>query len=444
MILKALLYLDNKYSEEIRGLLLEEDVEIVDLSDKKQFLEEIARGHLDIVFYNCSRSVPEEVTLTLEKIKKLDPRLEVVCVGIREDHSAAINVVKYGAIACIGTPLDQSVIKEVINKVKDHAVKRREIYEMETALHEKYVFNNMVSRNPVMLDTFGLIKRVAPYYRTMLISGETGTGKEVLARAVYNLSTGPNEPFITCNCSALTEGLIESELFGHVKGAFTGAFSDKKGLFEAAGSGTIFLDEIGDMPLSIQPHLLRVLQDGEYRRVGSTRTMKAECRVIAATNTDLHDEVKRGIFREDLFFRLSVITVKLPPLKERKEDIPMLCRFFLDRLNKKTGKNIRGINMDAKRILISYDWPGNTRELENVIESALLVSDVNFIRPIDLQTYLTDKMEEGDASSLLLQDVEKNHILKVLSAAGGNKTKAASLLGISRRALHRKIDKYGL
>jgi DNA-binding NtrC family response regulator len=444
MILKALLYLDNKYREEIRGLLLEEDVEIVDLSDKKQFLEEIARGHLDIVFYNCSRSVPEEVTLTLEKIKKLDPRLEVVCVGIREDHSAAINVVKYGAIACIGTPLDQSVIREVINKVKDHAVKRREIYEMETALHEKYVFNNMVSRNPVMLDTFGLIKRVAPYYRTMLISGETGTGKEVLARAVYNLSTGPNEPFITCNCSALTEGLIESELFGHVKGAFTGAFSDKKGLFEAAGSGTIFLDEIGDMPLSIQPHLLRVLQDGEYRRVGSTRTMKAECRVIAATNTDLHDEVKRGIFREDLFFRLSVITVKLPPLKERKEDIPMLCRFFLDRLNKKTGKNIRGINMDAKRILISYDWPGNTRELENVIESALLVSDVNFIRPIDLQTYLTDKMEEGDASSLLLQDVEKNHILKVLSAAGGNKTKAASLLGISRRALHRKIDKYGL
>jgi transcriptional regulator with PAS, ATPase and Fis domain len=196
--------------------------------------------------------------------------------------------------------------------------------------------------------------------------------------------------------------------------------------------------------LSIQPHLLRVLQDGEYRRVGSTRTMKAKCRVIAATNTDLHDNVKRGIFREDLFFRLSVITVKLPPLRERKEDIPMLCRFFLNRLNKKTGGNVRGINMDAKRVLMSYNWPGNARELENVIESALLVSNVSFIRPTDLQSYLTEKMEEGAASSLLLQDVEKNHILKVISAAGGNKTKAASLLGISRRALHRKIEKYGL
>ncbi len=201
----------------------------------------------------------------------------------------------------------------------------------------------MVSKNPEMLDIFTLIKRIAPYYRTMLIEGATGTGKEVLAKAVYKLSPASREPFIVCNCSGLVENLIESELFGHMKGSFTGAVSNKEGLFEAAGNGTIFLDEIGHMPLSFQPHLLRVLQDGEFRRVGSTKSMKAGCKIIAAANVDLAEEVKKGNFREDLFFRLSVVTITVPPLRERKEDISLLSRFLLDRLNKKIGKNIRGM-----------------------------------------------------------------------------------------------------
>ena len=249
---------------------------------------------------------------------------------------------------------------------------------------------------------------------------------------------------MACNCSGLVETLIESELFGHVKGAFTGAVSDKKGLFEAAGNGAIFLDEIGEMPLSFQSHFLRVLQDGEFRRLGSTKSMKANCRVIAATNVELYDKVKKGLFREDLFFRLAVITIKLPELKERKEDIPLLYSYFLNKIKTKLGKDVRGITMDAKHLLMSYNWPGNIRELENVIERAVLVTPVNFIRAQDLPTYIKESAKRDSPASLTLNDLEKNHIQSVLTTTGGNKTKAASILGISRRALLRKINKYNL
>ena len=248
----------------------------------------------------------------------------------------------------------------------------------------------MVSRNPAMLDIFSLIRRIASYFRNTLIMGDTGTGKEVVARALHNLSNASDEPFIVCNCSGMVEDLIESELFGHVKGAFTGAVSDKAGLFEAAGKGTIFLDEIGHMPLNFQPHLLRVLQDGEFRPVGSTQSKQAECRVIAATNANLKEKINMGLFREDLYFRLAVITIELPALRERKEDIPLLIRFFLQRLKESIGKDIAGISMPAQRGLMTYDWPGNIRELENVIERAILVTSANFIRPQDLPAHVTN------------------------------------------------------
>ncbi len=273
--------------------------------------------------------------------------------------------------------------------------------------------------------------------------GETGTGKEMLAKALHSLSPLSREPMIVCNCSGLVENLIESELFGHVKGAFTGAISDKEGLFEAAGNGTIFLDEIGHMPLSFQPHFLRVLQDGEFRRVGSTQTMKAKCRVIAASNVDLKEKINEGLFREDLYYRLSTITIQLPALKERKEDIPFLCRFFLQRFRKNIGKSVVGISNPTRQLLMSYDWPGNIRELENALERAVLVTTTNFIRPLDLSLHIK-KPEVEDAEVFLIDDLVKNHIRRVLSTTNGNRTKAASLLGISRRALQRKMIKYGL
>ena len=445
MKLNTLLCLDSENIEKIRNLLLEEGLEIYTINEKGNFLEEISRGYLDIIFLDCSgKFLDVDIISTINNIKKLDPRLEIICCGLAKDAAVSIEAIKYGATACINFPFDHEQIRTTIMEIKGNANHRKEVFKIEIALHEKYIFAEMVSKNPVMLDIFNLTKRVSPYYRTILISGDTGTGKEVLARAIYNLSPASKEPFVVCNCAGMVETLIESELFGHIKGAFTGAISDKKGLFEAAGSGTIFLDEIGDMPLSFQPHLLRVLQDGEFRPVGSTKTMKAKCRVIAATNVDLSLRVKNGEFREDLFFRLATITINLPPLIERKEDIPLLSRFFLDKLNKKIGKDVRGITMDAKRLFMSHNWPGNLRELENVIERAVLVSTVNFVRSQDLPPNIKEGAKTEQTSDLSLEETEKNHIKKVLLIAGGNKTKAAAMLCISRRALLRKTIKYNL
>ncbi len=442
MKLKALLYVDTDIRMDIEPVLLEEDVEVFIFHEGEDILEEISKGYLDILFFSCF--LTDDISPSLEKIKNLDPRLEIICIGHSTDETMAIKPITLGATACIGLPVDKKLIRDLVRKIKDHARNRDEIYLIETALHQKYNFYGMVSRNPVMLDIFTLTKRIAPYYRTMLITGSTGTGKEVLARAAHEIGPASKDPFIVCNCSGLVENLIESELFGHVKGAFTGAISDKKGLFETAGTGTIMLDEIGDMPLSFQTHLLRVLQEGEFRRVGSSRTMKARCRVIAATNANLMEKVSKGEFREDLYFRLAVVTVHLPSLNERKEDIPLLYRFFLDKLNKKIGKHVRGITMDAKRVIMSHDWPGNIRELENIIESGLLITPQDFIRLQDLPPSLTEQAQENAPADLSLEGVEKNHIKKVLLSSGDNKTKAAEILGISRRALGRKMDKFKL
>jgi DNA-binding NtrC family response regulator len=446
MKFNALLDSGLENNEELKSLLQEEENKVHSAPEQGLLLEEIAQGRFNIVFLACGSCVTcgEESGTRIKSIKEVDPRIEIICISEQKDDIMPVEAIKNGATACFYHPLDLTSLKETIDNIKALVNVRRETYQIETALNEKYVFSNMVSKNPAMLDIFSLVRRVAPYYRTMLITGGTGTGKELLARAIHHLSNVPKEPFITCNCSGLVENLIESELFGHVKGAFTGAVSDKRGLFEAADNGAILLDEIGDMPLNFQPHFLRVLQNGEFRRVGSTKTMKAACRVIATTNLELYEKVKQGLFREDLYFRLAVITIKLPQLKERKEDIPLLCYFFLNKLNKSIGKNVRGITLDAKRLLISYDWPGNIRELENVLERAVLVTTANFIRVQDIPSYIGDSLKRESPSNLSLDEVEKHHIQSVLTTTGGNKTKAATLLGISRRALHRKIIKYHL
>ncbi len=445
MKFKALIDTGIDYTEEIKKLLLEGGYEVYVLSAKKLLLDEIDKGHYNIVFLRGSCSDCADITgPNIKNIKKSDPRAEIICIGDKKDDASAIEAIKKGATACFGSPVDPTLLSETISKIKELATIRKETFQIETSLNEKYIFADMVSKNPAMLDIFSLMRRVAPYYRTVLIIGGTGTGKELLAKAVHNFSSVAKEPFVACNCSGLVETLIESELFGHVKGAFTGAVSDKKGLFEAAGNGVIFLDEIGEMPLSFQSHFLRVLQDGEFRRLGSAKSMKANCKVIAATNVELYDKVKKGLFREDLFFRLAVITIKLPELKERKEDIPLLYSYFLNKIKTKLGKDVRGITMDAKHLLMSYNWPGNIRELENVIERAVLVTPVNFIRAQDLPTYIKESTKKDSPASLTLNDLEKNHIQSVLTTTGGNKTKAASILGISRRALLRKINKYNL
>ena len=274
--------------------------------------------------------------------------------------------------------------------------------------------------------------------------GETGTGKEVIGKALHLLSPAATKPFIVCNCAGLVESLVESELFGHAKGSFTGAITDKIGLFEAAEEGAIFLDEIGELPLSMQPRLLRVLQSGEFRRVGSNKPLKAHCRVIAATNKDLAHEVKSGKFREDLYYRLTPLTILMPPLRDRKDEIPLLCRFFLERFNERTGKKVFGISRPAQAALLTYEWHGNVRELENILEQAAVMTTETFIRLEDLPIHLREIPAKQVADIMLLDEVVKKHIEQVLRQCNGNRSRASKIMGISRRALLRKIEKYSL
>jgi DNA-binding NtrC family response regulator len=377
----------------------------------------------------------------IPSIKAADPRVEVILFGEKQD--VAIEAIRQGASAYFPFTVEIERLGEAIENIDDLFKSRKASADLDKQLNEKYTFfAEIVGRNPRMLDIFAFIKHVAPHYKTVTITGETGTGKEIIARVLHSLSPSDENPFIACNCGGLVETLVESELFGHKKGAFTGAITDKTGLFEAAGEGAIFLDEIAELPLSIQPRLLRVLQNGEFRPVGSNQTLKAKCRVIAATNKDLAEEVKNRRFREDLFYRITPLTISLPPLRDKKDDIPLLTRFLLEKLNKKIGKNILGLSRPVQAILLSYDWPGNVRELENVLEQASIVTTESFIRLSDLPPNMREIQEKKKTEPLSLEDVIKGHIEIVLKKCDGNKSRAAKVLRISRRALFRKVEKY--
>ena len=321
---------------------------------------------------------------------------------------------------------------------------RRETAELEKLLDSKYRLEGVIGKNPRMLEIFNFLRRIAPYYQTITIMGETGTGKEIIAKALHALSPASKGPFVVCNCGGLMENLIESELFGHTKGAFTGAVSEKAGLFEAAKDGTILLDEVGELPLAFQPHLLRVLQDGEFRRIGSTQRLTARCRVIAATNKDLAAEMKKGTFREDLFYRLTPLTLQVPPLRDRKDDIHLITRHFLQILCQKMGKSMVGVSRPAQIAMLNHDWPGNIRELENVLHQAAILANESFISMDDLPGFMRTDTPKAHRPPSSLDDMSKQHIQAALDQCSGNRSGTARVLGISRRALQRKIQKYGL
>lgn len=397
----------------------------------------VTQKNYDLLIIDCNINM-------LQSIKQADPRIEIIVIG--DATTDPLEAVKQGASVYLNPPVEKHKLQEAVENINNVFNTRRETSELERLLNSKYTFAGIIGKNPKMLEIFSLIRRISPYYRTVTIMGETGTGKELVAKAIHFTSPVKYSPFVTFNCGTVVEGLIESELFGHVKGAFTGAITDKTGLFEAAKDGTIFLDEISELPLSVQPHLLRVLQNGEFRRLGSHKVLKAKCRVIAATNKDLHEQVKTGRFREDLYYRLTPLTLKMPSLREKKDDIPLLSRHFIEMFNKRTGKAVAGISRPAQIAMMSYNWPGNVRELENVIEQAAILTPEPFIRIDDLPDYL--KTTETDnlpiRPPMSLSEVEKMHIDKILKDCKGNRTNAAKILGISRRALFRKIKKYGL
>jgi two-component system response regulator AtoC len=355
----------------------------------------------------------------------------------------AVEAMKLGAFDYITKPFSLDEFLLLIQRALDVKRLKDENIRLKKDLIRCYCFPNIIGESEAMKKVFALVEKVAGSDSTVLILGESGTGKELIATTIHYQSKRKDKPLIKINCAAMPEGLIESELFGHEKGAFTGAIKRKAGRFELANGGTIFLDEIGDIPLSTQAKILRVIQERQFERVGGTDTLNVDVRIIAATNRNLEDEVKKGNFREDLYYRLNVIPITLPPLRERKEDIPNLIDFFLNKCTNKLSRNIR-FSKDAINALLGYDYPGNVRELENIVERCATLATTDIIQKDDLPSFTFEKI--GDKRPFSLSDVaaeaEKEHIIRILKTTKGNKTRAAEMLGISRKTLWEKMNAY--
>jgi DNA-binding NtrC family response regulator len=357
----------------------------------------------------------------------------------------AVEAMKHGASDYLTKPVKKDELVRVVERVIREAALRREVNRLRKEVHKEYSFHQILGKSKPIQAVFDLIRRVADSPTNVLITGESGTGKELVAKAIHYNSTRKEAPFVPVNCAAIPEQLLESELFGHMRGAFTDAKVDKRGLFEEAQKGTLFLDEISELPLMLQAKILRAIQEKEIRRVGATKPISVDVRIIAATNLNLSEEVKNKRFREDLYYRLNVIELKLPPLRERREDIPLLVDAFLKKCGESSGKVVKGVSEAALAMLIDYTWPGNVRELENVIERAVTLSRGEKISPDDLppavQGARGDRrvLDEAAEKSLPLHEIEKEYIKKILEKTGGNKYQAAHALGIDRKTLYRKL-----
>jgi len=392
----------------------------------------------------------------LERIKERDPEIPVILITASERPEPAVEAMKKGAYDYITKPPDYDTLHRALLRAaeKYSLVKRNR--QLSEFVKKKLSFEGIIGSSGRMQDVIALISKVAGSNASILIHGESGTGKELVARAIHYHSLRKEAPFIAVNCAAIPRELMESELFGHVKGSFTGAIADKKGKFELADRGTIFLDEIGDLDISLQAKILRALQEREFERVGGTQPIRVNIRLIAATNKDLAKPMKEGLFREDLFYRLSVIPLRIPPLRERMEDIPDLAEHFLKKYNQENSKNIKGISSPAMKTLLAYDWPGNVRELENCMERAVVMAESDWIRHSDLPLALqSGKIEEAAPPEgenkrggpwevgRPIREIEKEYILRTLEEMKGNRTRTAEVLGISVRGLRDKLKEYG-
>jgi DNA-binding NtrC family response regulator len=390
----------------------------------------------------------------LRAIREADAQCQAVLMTGYASVDTAVEAIKLGASDYLSKPLDFARLEQLLTSVRDDIERRQSLLAIEGDLARRLEFCGMIGRGPVMQELFGMIRRLAPHVRTALVSGETGTGKELVARALHKTGPRRDRRFVTINCSAVVETLFESELFGHVRGAFTGALESKPGLFEAADGGTLFLDEIGELPLSLQAKLLRVLELGEIHRVGSLEPRRVSVHVIAATNRDLRVEVAAGRFRSDLYYRLNVVEVKLPALRDRREDIPYLTAAFVRDTSERLQKPVLGVTPGAERQLIAAPWDGNVRELRNVVERACILADGDFISEREVATCLpgiqavaapapvASALQPADPD--LLVNVERDHIQRALARANGNKKAAAQMLGVSRRALYRRLERLDL
>jgi DNA-binding NtrC family response regulator len=377
----------------------------------------------------------------LDRIVEWDSAIEVVLLSSEYSTERAVEAITKGACDYLTKPISAAVLRERIGTLIALANTRIRTSQLSSEMLSTSRFGEIVGSSAPMLEVYSRIRRIGPHFRIALITGATGTGKELVARALHKYSPVNSKPFIVCNCAAIVETLFESELFGYVRGAFTGAMQDRAGFFEAADGGTLFMDEIGEIPLHLQSKLLRVLQNSEIQRVGSHALRKVDVRVIAATNRDLRELANKKLFREDLFFRLSMLEIKLPTLAERKEDLPLLQKFFLDQFAAQLGRSVKGLTRRAQSVLSRYFWPGNIRELQNVIGHACMMSAGDMIDLPDLPEYLHSRESAREGQGLLtLEEVEKRHVHSVLTQVGGNKQEAAEILGISRATIYRILS----
>ena len=433
---------DNPASVElVSAAVAQSGLEVLTASDPEEGLDLFRKWRPQIVLTDMvmPRLTGMEV---LERIMEVDPATDVILMSAHYSTESAVEAVRKGASDYLNKPVSIGPLRERIAGLVEEVRKRQRSLQLEDELRTNSEFEGIVGRSPQMWAMFWRIRRVAPHYRSLLITGETGTGKDLVARALHRLSPVASGRFVVLNCSAVVETLFESELFGHVKGSFTGAANDKPGLFEYAHGGTLFLDEIGDMPLATQAKLLRVLQSQEVQRVGSLTPRKVDVRVVAATNHDLRTAVAEKRFREDLYYRLSMVEVETPRLADRKEDLPLLQRHFVARFAAQYGKAIRGITHRAQIRLSQHSWPGNVRELENVIGHAAMMATTDMVDAQDLPRYLHAPEHAAEQTAAArpaggtLAEVERAHIIRVLQETGGVVSAAAIRLDVPRTTLN--------
>jgi len=420
------------------------DVEVA--ADGEEALKKLDEEDIDLLITDLKMPKVTGEELMKETLRKY-PHIPVIVLTGHGTIENAVEAMRQGAYDFITKPLNIDKLSLIVKRALENSSLKRQNRELLKQLKRKYSFENIIGKSPAMKKVFETIELVAPSKANVLIYGESGTGKEMIADAIHHNSPRRDKPYIKVHCAAIPETLLESELFGHEKGAFTGAVARKRGRFELANHGTIFLDEIGELSLQMQVKLLRVIQEREFVRVGGEESIKVDVRIISATNKDLREAVKNGTFREDLYYRLNVVSIFVPPLRERKDDIPLLVHKFIEEFSKENNKQIDGITNGALQALISYDWPGNVRELRNVIESIVVLTKNKIITEEDIPPYILNKEEESYIKipvGTSLQEAEKRLIEFTLQNTGGNKTKASEILKIGRKTLHRKIDEYGL
>jgi DNA-binding NtrC family response regulator len=431
--------------ELVEESLSQEGVEILTAASASEGLDLVLQQDPEIVLLDLLMPGIQGLEL-LDRIVEACPTTDVVLLTGKYSTDSAVEAIRKGASDYITKPVSVNDLRKRIGVLISEARRRKRTLQLDDEFLKTCRFEGMVGRSPLMLEMYRTIRRVAPHFRSILVTGETGTGKELVASALHRLSPVASRRMVTCNCTTIVESLFESELFGHVRGSFTGATQDKTGMIEYASGGVLFLDEIGDMPLEAQAKLLRAVEIGEYQRVGSPAARHADLRIVAATNRNLQELIKSGKFREDLYYRLSMVEIRIPPLADRRDDLSILEKYFVDRFAVEYGKPIRGITPRAQIILARYSWPGNVRELENVLGHACMLTDSQMIDARDLPDTLKAQQKPdspSDGNLLPLSEVNRTHIYNVLEKVGGNKARAAKILGINRATLYRFLKDAG-